>query len=218
MKTAPEPTHFTSVAAQDELLSEFFALVHASARGSRAAITAAKPALARIAAAIAGRDNGQALRLRSLLFSLYSGRPALADLSDVMTLDWSLRRDLCTVLLAFGFEDFAYENLRATFRAAAPRGDQWFLAAEPTARERLDELLAFARPGPLALPRSRGEAAAARLLVALFDETPTEIHAVLMALDRPHGQLALAVLADYAAERFNDDDRVAVSRHFQLEP
>lgn len=73
-------------------LSEFIAAVRTAARESDAAVDTAKPALARIAAAVAGHDNGQALRVRSILLSLYSGGSALANVSDLMALDWPLRR------------------------------------------------------------------------------------------------------------------------------
>ncbi|HYD83730.1 MAG TPA: hypothetical protein VEA63_06745 [Opitutus sp.] len=84
---------------REAAFANFFATVRATARESDAAVLAAKPALERIAQAVVGRDNGQALRVRSILLSLYTGGAMLADVSDLMTLDWSLRRDLCAVLL-----------------------------------------------------------------------------------------------------------------------
>ena len=67
----------------------------------RAAAQAARPALARLCEAMALR-TGQSGTLRTLLYSLWNGQPA--SLLDVVTLDWTLRKDLCAVLLAFGFE------------------------------------------------------------------------------------------------------------------
>ena len=40
--------------------------------------------------------------MRSLLFSLYNGRPT--DLNDIVSLDWNLRSDLMIVMMAFGWE------------------------------------------------------------------------------------------------------------------
>ena len=76
-------------------LTEFFAAVRTAARESDAAVVAAKLALSRLAKAIVGSDNSQALRVRSILISLYTGGSVLADISDLMALDWSLRIGRC---------------------------------------------------------------------------------------------------------------------------
>ena len=78
-----EPIHVSEAFERDGALAEFLAAVRTAAQESEAAVVAAKPALARIASAITRRDNGQALRLRALLVSLYSGGQVCAELSGL---------------------------------------------------------------------------------------------------------------------------------------
>lgn len=70
-------------------LDEFFAAVRTTAREADAAVTAAKPALERLASAIAGHDHGQAIRARAILTSLYTGGTVLADVSDLLALGFA---------------------------------------------------------------------------------------------------------------------------------
>lgn len=48
--------------------------------------------------------TGQGFKLRRLLFSLWSGT-AIADLSELLCLDYAIREDFCAVLMGWGFED-----------------------------------------------------------------------------------------------------------------
>jgi hypothetical protein len=64
--------------------------------------------------------TGQSLKVRNFLFSLWNGKPA--RLIDVLDLDWSIRKSLCAIILAFGFEDqttrtfFFYKQMEAIIR------------------------------------------------------------------------------------------------------
>jgi hypothetical protein len=92
IRTNPESRHNMTTTLSDQedresTLRDFFTAVRTAARESDAAVEAAKPALARLATTIAGHDHGQALRVRSILLSLYTGGSALADVSDLMALD-----------------------------------------------------------------------------------------------------------------------------------
>lgn len=142
-----EPIHISEALERHTAFAEFVAAVRVAAKESEAAVGEAKPALARIAASITGHDNGQALRLRALLVSLYSGGRVCTDLSDVMALDWPLRKDLCAVILAFGHGEFGYDYMKSAFEQAGDVDARWFLAAAPDPRERLREALHFAKAG-----------------------------------------------------------------------
>ena len=72
--------------------------------------------------------TGQSYVLRALLFSLWNGKPV--DLSETLRLDWELKKSLCVVLVAFGFErgenKFFYDAIANAFKA---RGlFDWFRA------------------------------------------------------------------------------------------
>jgi hypothetical protein len=107
--------------AGEAALKEFFFAVRIAAIESDAAVTAEKPALARLAAAVSG----------------------------LLALDWSLRKDLCAVLLAFGHGEFGYDYMKSAFEQAGDRDARWFLGAAHDPREQLREALAFAKPGPV---------------------------------------------------------------------
>jgi hypothetical protein len=117
----------TSDVERAAVLREFLDLIRTAKTESDVAVVAAKPALARIACSVVGHDHGQALRVRAILRSIYSGGSILADVSDLMALDWSLRKDLCAVLLAFGHGDFEYTYMRSAFEEAGDGGADWFL-------------------------------------------------------------------------------------------
>ena len=79
-------------------------------------VKAAPEALERLATAMRPQSGGS-YKLRSLLFSLYNGRPT--DLNDIVSLDWNLRSDFMIVMMAFGWESpsghdsFFYNQLEA---------------------------------------------------------------------------------------------------------
>jgi hypothetical protein len=199
-------------------LDELFAAVRTAAREADDAVTAAKPALERLASAIAGHDHGQAIRARAILISLYTGGTVLADVSDLLALDWSLRRDLCAVLLAFNHGEFSYDYLRAAFERAGDRNAQWFLAAANDPRERLREALDFAKPGALGTtPRSSSEKGVAAFVASLFTGRPVDLFLSVQGLDEIRRALVAGLFSDYVAQRFNDDDGETVAEHFALD-
>jgi len=103
-----------------------------------AAARLAIPALRRLVATFPHR-TGQSYKLRSLLWSLYNGRPA--DLSDMLCLDWALRKDLLAVMLGFGHEDktvrFFYAAFDDAINLEAHQWD-WFTAAGDEPRNEPD--------------------------------------------------------------------------------
>ncbi len=212
--TAQEPIHIVEAAEQDAALAEFFAAVRTAAKEADAAVDDAKPALARLAAAIVNRDNGQALRVRSMLASLYTGGSTLADVSDIMTLDWALRKDLCSLLLAFGHGEFGYEYLKSAFEQAGDINLGWLLAESRDPRARLHEALQFAKREDLNLPRSSGERRVAQILVSLFAGENVDLQQALQGLDQERAKLVLGIVADYLAGRFDFTDDEGVRAHF----
>lgn len=208
-----QPISSSDGSDEKAILDEFFASVRTAARESEAAVAAAKPALERLAKAIAGRDNSQALRIRSLLLSLYSG--VRADVSDLLTLDWSLRKDLCAVFLAFNHGEFSYEAVSAAFEKAGDRYCRWFLSAAPSPRGRLREALAFAKPGTLrSTPRTLTERGVAEVLLSLFAGHRVDLSTSLRSLDDTRRSLLTQILSDFMAGMLHWEDRAAVCEHF----
>ena len=214
--TISEPIHISAAIEKDAALAEFLATVKTTARETELAIAEAKPALARIASAIARHDNGQAVRLRALLISLYSGGRAPVDLSELMMLDWSLRKDLCAVLCAFGHGEFGYDYMKSAFEQAGDFEAQWFLAAAPEPRERLRTALHFAKAGNAREPRSSGERRIRQFLVSLFAGVPVDLQDVLNGLDAERAKLVLSIVSDYLAGRFDFTDDEEVRARFAL--
>ena len=106
-----------------------FAALRDVQRERAAAARLAIPALRRLVATFPHR-TGQSYKLRSLLWSLYNGRPA--DLSDMLCLDWALRKDLVAVMLGFGHEDKTVRFFYAAFDEAInleAHQWEWFAAA-----------------------------------------------------------------------------------------
>ncbi len=196
-------------------LIDFFAAVRSAAHESAGAVSKAKPALARIASAIVGRDHGNALRVRAILVSLYTGGSILAEVSDLMALDWSLRKDLCAVLLAFGHGDFGDEYLKAALENAGDHDARWFLDAAPEPDERLREALAFAKPGSFATtPRTLAERGIAEFLLSLFAGEPVNLRRALQSLDRARAALVVGLTSDFVAGRLDDNAAEIVREHF----
>jgi hypothetical protein len=112
-------------------------------REQRAAAQAAAPAMQRLAEALQGR-SGQPYKLRSILYSLWNGKPA--SLVEIVCLDWDIRKGLCAVLLGFGFggdrttPEFFYQALQQAVTAAGQW--TWFLEE----RHNVDLLAAASNP------------------------------------------------------------------------
>ena len=214
--THTHSVHDTAETERESALKDFFAAVRDAATEADAAVDAAKPALARLAVAVAGHDNGQALRVRAILISLYTGGSALADVSDLMALDWPLRKDLCAVLLAFGHGEFGYDYMKVAFEQAGDRDARWFLGAAHDPRERLHEALIFAKPGPVTAPRTLSEKGVALLLLSLFAGVPADLQFALRGLDAVRADLVSGLVSDYVAGRFDFTDEQEVRAHFDF--
>ena len=115
----------------DPKANELFAAMRRNRDEQLEHVKEATAALDRLVAVMRTRC-GQAYKLRALLYSLYNGKAA--SLLDVVCLDWALRKDLATVILAFGYEDrrngvsFYYDALQARVKHAGQW--DWFIALE----------------------------------------------------------------------------------------
>ena len=92
------------------------------------AVLLARPALERLVD-VMRHTTGQGYKLRTLLFSLWNGKPT--TLSAVCGLDHELRQDLCLVILAWGYGrgdwEFFYNAMKAEVSNAGLW--DWFLEA-----------------------------------------------------------------------------------------
>lgn len=111
--------HFPTDEEQQAALKEFARCALLVRAEQRTLADKARPALTRLVEVMRQR-TGQSYKLRALLFSLWNGKPA--DVSDVLSLDWEIRKDFATVLLAFGFSDgsreFFYNAVEEELRRA----------------------------------------------------------------------------------------------------
>ncbi len=122
------PTEEENAAA----LQVFFTRQKALRAEHRAAAAAALPALRRLVEAMLVK-TGQGYKLRGLLYSLWNGQPA--PLNDTLCLGWELKRDVCAVVLGFGFDgsasqgapEFFYEAIKSEVKGAGLW--TWFLQA-----------------------------------------------------------------------------------------
>lgn len=84
---------------------------------------------------VCAAKTGQSFKVRALLYSAWNGQ-ATSLLDGLVGLDWAIKRDVLTVLLAFGCEPgggtpaFFYDAISDAFRAAGLF--DWFCEAEPT--------------------------------------------------------------------------------------
>lgn len=103
-----------------QLLDAFFADQRVI-RGERAeAEEKGLDALCRLIEVMA-RRTGQSYKVRMLLRSLWNGSNR-ADLSEVLCLDWAIRKDVCAVILGFGSSRFFYDELRQCLSEAGQWG------------------------------------------------------------------------------------------------
>ena len=109
--------------AQDE----FFRGLRESRAQQSLCADEAFPALRRLVD-VMRHKTGQGYKLRALLFSLWSGKPA--ELNEVLCLDWSLLKDFATIVLGWGYEDaethFFYDAMIAELASAGLV--EWFKA------------------------------------------------------------------------------------------
>jgi len=108
------------------LLTGFFAM----AKEQNAATPEGLAALKRLVKATVHQDSGQVGVIRSFLLSLYNGENPRVDLSEVMRLDWALRKDLCAVILTVGNSGFADSDIRDAYEAAGDKNAEWFLGTQ----------------------------------------------------------------------------------------
>ncbi len=98
----PLPIDFPTDEENDAHLKELFCGLASVAGERRNAAAMGLLALDHLAEMMR-YDSGQCYKVRELLFALYNGKPC--DLLSVVSLDWSIRKDVCAVILGFGFED-----------------------------------------------------------------------------------------------------------------
>ena len=103
---------FPSDAEMEAAKTKFLAQMKAMSLERRALIVPATEALNRLVMACGGK-SGQAYHIRALLFSLWNGKPT--GLLEKVNLDWSLQKDLCAVMLAFGHNEFFYDAIQFAF-------------------------------------------------------------------------------------------------------
>ena len=104
MRKLNNTIHIPTEEENKAALKEFFAgQKKIQAEKSKAAV-AGLAALDRLVAALkANHHTGQPHKIRELLYSLWNGKPA--ELTEMLGLDWELRKDICAVIAGFGFED-----------------------------------------------------------------------------------------------------------------
>jgi len=103
---------------EEKVLSAFFQSQKEIRDERSAAVLDARPALDRVVSTFAHR-TGQSHKLRGLLYSLWNGKPW--SLSDLLSLDWSLKKDILLVALAFGDDQFFYREIQDPIKSAG----QW---------------------------------------------------------------------------------------------
>lgn len=103
-----------------EMLKKAMSEIRDNRHRQHGAALAALDAIGRLAA-VMQQKTGQSYLLRPLLHSLWSNQPG-ANLCDVLTLDWTVREDLCAVMLGFGYESkevtFFYDQVKASITRA----------------------------------------------------------------------------------------------------
>lgn len=102
---------------------EYLDMMLEAQRERRSTVPPAKEALGRLVNCMAHR-SGQAQKVRGFLYSMWNGQPTA--LTDVLGLDWPVRKDLCAVLQAFGHDEFFYNEISGPIDAAGL--GEWFRA------------------------------------------------------------------------------------------
>jgi len=86
------------------------------------AAKAAIPALDRLCNILRGRSGGP-YTVRAILISLWNGQPA--SVQGVLNLDWEIRKDVCAVMLGFGYEDAHIKIFYNALEVAVTAAGQW---------------------------------------------------------------------------------------------
>lgn len=107
---------------QARVLQEFQESVKATREQHRLAAIVALQALERLVDVLQYRC-GQPYKLRSLLYSLWNGKPA--QLTHLLSLDWQIRQDMCALMLGFGYEDREVQCFYKAIENAVRSAGQW---------------------------------------------------------------------------------------------
>jgi hypothetical protein len=122
-KPEADPGPKTAATAVAEVFSEFRKLRDAA----HDAIVEARPAFIHLCQVMAQRTN-QSYHVRAILFSLWNGKPT--SLLEVVNLDRAIRKDVCSVICAFGCHDgkdeFFYEAISGPLKNLGLF--EWFIA------------------------------------------------------------------------------------------
>ncbi len=118
------------------LVEEFGAELKRTLRQQRGVIEFARVALPGLVDVCAAK-TGQSYKVRALLYSAWNGQPT-SVLDGLVGLDWSIKRDLLTVLLAFGCAPggtpaFFYDAIREAFEHAGLF--EWFCEAQTASED-----------------------------------------------------------------------------------
>ncbi len=112
------------------LLEAFGAELKRTLQQQRGVIEFARVALPGLVDVCAAK-TGQSYKVRALLYSAWNGQAT--SLLELVSLDWAIKRDVLTVLLAFGCEPgggtpaFFYDAISDAFKAAGLF--EWFCEA-----------------------------------------------------------------------------------------
>ncbi len=77
------------------------------------AVELARPALDRLCEVMMGCSS-QCYKVRALLYSIWNGQQT--HLNELLAVDWEIKKDLCAVFLAFGFDDTEFNAEGAPIR------------------------------------------------------------------------------------------------------
>lgn len=114
---------------RDELMAKSMRQMREARAEHRAAAIAGHEAIKRLVIAC-GHKSGQSRTVRAALYSLWNGG-ARSLRESVTGIDWSIKKDLCAVMLGFGFDgneavpSLWDDAIRKPFEAAGLWG--WFL-------------------------------------------------------------------------------------------
>ena len=104
--------HFPTEEENAAALKEFFEAQKVIKAARLVAAADAEKMLPILVDACRHKGN-QSYHIRALLFSLWNGKPA--KLIEVVNLDWKLRCALVSVIMAFGSDEFFYNEIQAAF-------------------------------------------------------------------------------------------------------
>ncbi len=114
-----------------------FAELRTIAAERKEAAAKARPALERLCAVLCDR-SGQPYKVREILFGLWNGKPC--QIIELLNLDWEIRKDLCAVLLGFGWGNANEEFFYRAIQEAVTKAGQWdWFIEESNNLERLKE-------------------------------------------------------------------------------